>query len=250
MSKYPSFGKSLATHALLMYFKSNEIPKIKTEIEQFEIEHGDIGQRPFIKKLYLKLQKNELNNIMIRSVLLGLPDLKRKFVEEKYKSEKTWTAMSLNLHTSKPQLNIWHNEIIQTIANSMKYKIDTESIFCREKIVNMILLLEQQIEMLEKNYAELVDPEIVAMLASKKRRYADLHNDINTRIENAIDGEKKILLIKMEMNHASLQQISQLCDVTEGWVSRCLSNYRRALLSQTKYQELFCVHNEHKAIEE
>ncbi|MEN6387132.1 MAG: hypothetical protein ABFD79_18285 [Phycisphaerales bacterium] len=231
----PNFGKSLAIHALSMFYQY-DVEEIKTEIKNMQLQYS--CEPNIIKKLYLKVQKTEINNIMIRSILFCLPQLKQRFIEEKYKKGKTWVALSMQLYTSKPQLIVWHNEILHDIANMMLYQILPDNIFSKEKVLNIIHILDQQIEILENKYKETVDEDILHMLKQKKSRFTALYKDMTVQVHNAQGVQNKILLKKMECNNATSHQIACFCKVSESSVSYCLGNYRKKLIEEKDYNDL------------
>ena len=165
--------------------------------------------------------------------------IKRQLIEEKYNSEKSWTAISMLLYTSKPQLYVWHNEILDELVNMMLYKILPNHIYSREKVLNMINILDKQIEILEKSYKDMVEADILAMLKSKKKLFMELYEDMTAQISKAMGNNNKILLKKMEKINVTSQQIAILCNVSEASVSYCLRDYKKEILDSRKYRDLF-----------
>lgn len=57
----------------------------------------------------------------------------------------------------------------------MLYKIMPDDIFSRQKVLNMINILDSQIEMMEKVYPNSLDPGILRMLKRKRSRFVRGH---------------------------------------------------------------------------
>lgn len=234
----PNLGRELAIHALRMHYQYN-IDEIRAEIKAIQRDYT--CDNSFIKKLNLKLQRTEINDVIVQTVLCGLPKSKQQFIKEKYKNRKSWIEISMLLFISKPQLNVWHNEILDELVNMMFYKILPTSIYCGAKVVSIIRILDKQIDILEKHHMDMVEPDILLILKDKKKRFIGLYRDMTAQFIKAVGNKNKILVKKMEFNNITSQQIALSCNVSESSVSDCLRNYRNEILGKSEYKDLFAV---------
>ena len=63
---HPNFGRELGIHVLNMYF-DYDVETMRSEIEA--IQNDYTCNNTFIRKLKLKLQRTEINNVIVRCVL-------------------------------------------------------------------------------------------------------------------------------------------------------------------------------------
>lgn len=106
-----------------------------------------------IRKIYARM-KAVVTKLMVEAVYQSLSSEEQEFIVMKYKNKKQMVAISLALNLSLAQLHIRHHAILEKISEYMLYKLSEEDLFNREKIVNMIKLLERIIA-----FAEQYDPK-------------------------------------------------------------------------------------------
>lgn len=76
-------------------FYQYDIEKIKADILKMQQQYT--CDTKFLKNLNLKVQRTEITNIMIRSILACLSHIKQQMMEEKYKNSKSWVAVAFHL---------------------------------------------------------------------------------------------------------------------------------------------------------
>lgn len=229
-------AKSLAVDAIQSYYHSKPkalYEEIK-EITSFYSCHNKI-----VVRLHQKIHKLEMNNIILRSVLNNCSELKRNLIIGKYRDHKSLVALSLNLHTSVSQLTIWHNDVLDDIQAMMFYRIREQDIFSREKIMNMIHILDQQIEFLEDISQEFVDPNIIYALQWRKDRYVNLYQDLMRAINSPTETKGNVLRFRSSPHcDASLSTIAKECDVSIASVSSYLLEFKKEICEQEEYADL------------
>lgn len=229
-------AKSLAVDALRLYYHSkpeNLYKEIK-EITSFYPCHNKIMVR-----LHQKIHKLEMNNIILRSVLSQCSELKYNLVVGKYRDNKSMVALSMGLHTSISQLVIWHNDILDDIQAMMFYRIRENDIFSREKIMNMIHILDQQIELLENIDQDFVEAEIVFSLQQRKVRYTKLYHDIMRAMDSSTETKSRIIRQRTEQrSNPSIKNIATECDVSIASVSSYLIEFKKEIFNQEDYLDL------------
>ncbi len=229
-------AKSLAVDALHLYYHSKP-EQLYTEIKDitaFYPCHSKI-----VMRLHQKIHKLEMNNIIIRSIMSQCSEAKNNLIIGRYRDNKSLVALSMGLHTSVSQLVIWHNDILEDIQAMMFYRIRENDIFSREKIMNMVHILDQQIEFLENLDQEFVVAEIVCSLQQRKGRYTNLYHDIMRAMDSSVETKSKVIRQRtVQQIDPSVKNIAKECEVSIASVSSYLIEFKKEIFEQPEYADL------------
>jgi hypothetical protein len=221
---HPELGLFLAERALEMKY-ADTAAKIteRAELKKFCIDNFSTQN---VKRLYFRLQKVELNRIIVDTVLQGLSSSKRTFIIMKYKHHKTFTNISLTLEISASQLNVWNKCVLQEIRNLMFYKITTQDVFNKIKIINMIHIIDIRISFFEEymrmspEEMSFVNKNWLNNLMSYRQKYRDLLIFLE---DNAY--ENPIIALKIEFPHLTASKLANKCHIDLSTVSRMLKQF-------------------------
>ena len=182
-------------------------------------------------KIFLKIQREHLNCIVVNAVIDNLSVEKQKFLEYKYKKKWSLIKLEFELNVSKAQLCVWHSEILEQIENMLFYKLDDKDYFNIKKIISMILILDQQITYLESSCERIVNRESLRYLINMQTKYRKLYKIINDSIQT---GDKyktktKILQARIELGAVSTMLLAKEVGCSIACVSTVLKNYKQTL---------------------
>lgn len=192
-----------------------------------------------IAKAHQKIHHLEMNNIIIRSVLSNQSPIKRDFITGKYKDNKSMVTLSMTLYASVSQLSIWHNEILGDIQGMMFYRIQENDIFSRQKIMNMIHILDQQIEFLSDLHQEFVDGHIIYFLKHRKERYTNLYTELMNIISDPSETKGKVIRQRTEhYTDETLLKIAEQCNLSIATVSSYITEFKHDIFGNKDYTDL------------
>lgn len=217
-------GKKIAINALKKYFLKDG----NKESEENEIMEACLSQMSKInlKKIFLKIQKEKLNQIIIRSALEDMPEDKRKFIEMKYKQKFSCVKIAMNLGVSYAQLNIWQSDILQFIENMLFYKLDIKEIYSQRKMLSMMYVLDEQISYLETNCSEIVNRDCLNVLVEKRYKYQQAYMQLSKYIESEeLSTVVKVIKARSKLGSVSVSTIANEVGCSSGRVSKILKEY-------------------------
>jgi len=192
-----------------------------------------------IAKAHQKIHRLEMNNIIIRSVLSNQSPIKKSFIAGKYKEKKSMVTLSITLYVSVAQLSIWHNEILADIQAMMFYRIQENDIFSRQKIMNMIHILDQQIDFLSGLPQDFVDMHIMFFLKRRKDRYTQLYTALMAMITNPSETKGKVIKQRTATyTDETLLIIAEQCELSIATVSSYLNEFKSDIFKNKDYAEL------------
>ena len=172
------------------------------------------------------MMKAEVTKLMVEAVYQSLSSQEQEFIVMKYKNKKQMVAISLVLNLSLAQLHIRHHAILEKISEYMLYKLSEEDLFNREKIVNMIKLLERIIA-----FAEQYDPkkEFISVnwleaIIERHDRYSQLLSKIN-EIMSEESFRVDIITAKMQNPYEKLDVLAEQCNLDKSGISRYLKSF-------------------------
>ena len=185
-----------------------------------------------VRRVYARLLKMELNQRAVQAAIQSLPEEKQRYLRLKYKQEKGGIALSLALHVSVAQLNLWHRSILEHVAQFMLYQLRVEDIFFYKKIVGMVQLLSETLACFSR-----MEPDGVviteAWLAAITTRHADYRMLLNS-IEELLHREhgtlhERIVAAKFAHPYEPSCLIARKCHVDDAVVSRHLRQFTDAM---------------------
>lgn len=99
-----------------------------------------------IYRMFLLNQRYIINCMIVDTVLNNLEPDQAKFILYKYKQNQCLTWISAKLDVPTKTLKSWHNHIKKHIQNMLFYHIETNELFYKQSIINMINILDFRIE--------------------------------------------------------------------------------------------------------
>lgn len=223
---HPDVYLFLAEEALRHKFLDTElIIKNRNEMKDFCRENFDNIN---LQKCFLRLQRIDLDRIIIDMVLNELSYEKRKFILGKYKRNEKFIYLSMELNTSVAQLHCWDREILNEVESLMFYKLTPKDIFIRRRIINMIHILDMRINIFEKNNQlfHFVDRAWLDGLYARRKKYSKLLQIINDCVTNRKENiYNDVVATKIEFPLDNITELSKRCHVSSGGVSRHLKTF-------------------------
>lgn len=225
----PELGVYLAEQAL----KSKYQDTIKKTAERAELKAFCIQNfsSQNAKKFYLRLQKIEINRIIVDTVLKELPTEKKNFIELKYKKNETLVNISMRLNISSSRLNEWNKSILHEIKNFMFYTLTEKDVFSRAKIINMIHIIDMRVAFFEEHLSDSQNLNFVnerwlnslIILRKKYRQLLIVIDDCTAKKEESI--ENYIVAMKVEHPIENASELADRCHRSVTAVSRYLKHF-------------------------
>lgn len=225
-SKYKlELGRSLAEHVLKKFYTTDQ--EQQKELQSLCLDNLSNSN---MAKIYLKIQREQLNNIVVHSVLEDLPMEKRKFIEMKYKQKFSLVKIAMMLQVSKGQLALWNIDILTNIENMLFYRLSSKDYFNVQKILSMLYILNQQITYLETNCAGLIQSSSFNYLLEKQKEYLKVYQVISSCIESD-DNTKvtKVVQARAMLGAVPTTVLAERGGCSIARVSAILKNYHEII---------------------
>lgn len=222
----PELTIYLAEEALKEKFSEKNINL--REVLEIQKDCQDYLTMKNIRKIYVRMMKNEMKKMMVDAVYETLSPEEQEFLLMKYRKKKQMIAISLELNVSVAQLHIRQHSILEKISEFMLYKLTEEDVFNPPKVVTMIILLEKIVEFAERydSRREFISGGWVEVIAERHDKYCRLLNEIEEIFDNAENSlRKKIIFEKIENPDEKIEVLSERCNVDKSIVSRSLKNF-------------------------
>jgi hypothetical protein len=225
----PELGLYLAEQALKMkYLDTPKKIQERIELKEFCVQNFSPQN---VKRFYLRLQKMEINRIIVDTVLNELSIEKRSFIEFKYKNNDTFVNISMRLNISVAQLNIWNKSILEEIKNFIFYTLTEKDVFSKSKIINMIHILDVRIKFFEKNNHEINFNKhwfnALSILRDKYRQLLYIIECFSAKQAKSIGDN--IVVMKIQYPGDSPTELAYRCHVSVTTVSRNLKQFTNSV---------------------
>lgn len=220
------FAQRLAEDALQHHF--NARGDACRELRQIRKDCLDFLSIPNTQRIYAKLIRMELNERAVNMVLRILDTEKQQYLHLRYRRKKSLVAVSLALHVSIPQLNLWHHCILEQIARFMLFTLKPEDVFHPGKVAQMVRLQAETI----KFFSELdpagavVTKDWLLALIFRHGEYKKLMAEMKELMdEKPISLHEQIVAARLHHPDASAKSIARSCHVHKCVVSRHLQEF-------------------------
>jgi len=225
----PELGAYLAEQALKAKYRDTK-KEAAERAELIEFCKQNISTKN-AKKFYLRLQKLEINRIIVDTVLKELSPEKKMFVELKYKKNETMVNIAFRLNISVSRLDVWNKNILHEIKNFMFYTLTEKDVFSKTKIINMIHVIDMRVEFFEEHInknqsAEFVNLrwlESLIILRDKYRQLLMILNDYTAKKNESV--ENHIIAMKIENPIENTSEIATRCHISIPTASRYLKHF-------------------------
>lgn len=183
-----------------------------------------------VKKSILKLQRQETNRLMVNAVIKSLDEEQQRFIDMYYiKRFKPETIINM-LYISKAQMNLWHNKIVNEVAEALRFRLCGNSdIFNLKKIINMREALVELILLIKSIDGDLqiVNKYWFRGVISRYSKYSAYMVHAKNYIQSDDDSlHVRIIVYKLKNPHAELQAIADAIHVDISTVSRHFAAYK------------------------
>lgn len=216
----PDFGLYLAEQAVRQHFH-DEGRKLCRQMAEF------CRKEPLsnLRRVYLRLQRQQMNSMIVESVLRSLPDLKQRFMYYRYGQEETYTRIENRLHASVKLLNEWNKEILGMVERMLFYALGKEDVYCRLKVMNMVHVLDFRINALLESGVP-VNQEWLSVLMERRGLYRRLIQEMDCCLRHA--GESTYhAVVALKLLHPSdnKSEIAHRLGKGSGCVGKNLKKY-------------------------
>ena len=182
-----------------------------------------------VKQLYLRLRKRKENNIAVDTVLASLEPCHRALIEEKYgKPDRSLVAIGLSLHVSTAQLEVWLKNIQVLVYEYLQYKITSDDLFFKTKIINMLNILKETLMFYNQIDPNRIVVDIPRLDALTRRRdnYQQILDALNRcQDERKLSIQKNVIATQIERPCATRAELADICICHRGSVTRYLGRF-------------------------
>lgn len=183
-----------------------------------------------VKKSILKLQRQETNRLMVNAVIKSLDEEQQRFIDMYYIKRLEPKKIINMLYISKAQMNLWHNKIINEVAEALRFRLYGNSdIFNLNKIINMREALVELLLLIENvdRDLQIVNKYWYRGVLSRYNKYSAYIVHAKKYIQSDDDSPHvRIVVYKLKNPHAELQDIADAINVDISTVSRHFAAYR------------------------
>ena len=182
---------------------------------------------------YLSLQRYKINMAVVDIVMMGLTQEMKDFVIARYRDEKSFHRIAIELFVCEATLHKWNRFILQSIATMSSYTLTEDDIYRPNVVRNMIHLLDMRINTFYETEKLKYNKMWLESLVDKRRRYRKL---LETLMEvqaafKLADKEDKdymryqVINEKIRHHNENVSQIAGRCGVSLATVHKHLKSY-------------------------
>ncbi len=227
MTKALNLGYFLAEQAIKDFFAQTN------EIKQQEEEMMDFCQKNyppiFYQRVAYRLQRRDINHIIVNAVLSSLPELHREIIIRKYKKHEMSTKIAMELNMSISRITNIERAVQDNINHMLLYTLTVKDVYSRVKVVNMIHILDIRLSFLQEHPAILPDVsrDWVKSLEICREKYRLLYSAMEDIILKA-DSSLHCNIIAEKLRDPSLssKDLSAICHVSQNGINRHLRTYQ------------------------
>lgn len=224
--RYPNLGFYLAEQALKEYYRPQRDWLERQKVADFCRRHKSLA----LYRTFLKLQRESIDRMVVEIIIRTLPQDERQFFEYRYRDQQTIVWISSHLPISPPQLNRINRQVLDKIRTMLFYSLSPDDIFQRDKVINMLHIIDLRLAALSSRNGVSVNPDFLADLLIKRKNFRSLldimHGYMFTAEADAEDPAKnRIVSLKLAYPLYNVTEISQLSGFSKSSVSRKLRQY-------------------------
>ena len=227
----PDLGMYVAEQTIIKRFKisAKEHRQLWHLAEFCKLEPEDSKRY----QTYLSLQRYKINMAVVDIVLMGLTQEMRDFAIARYREEKSFHCISMELFVCEATLHKWNKFILQSIATMSSYNLTEEDIYRPNVVRNMIHLLDMRINTFCDTENLKYNQMWLDSLVDKRRRYRKLLEmlmEIQAAFKTANKGDRdyvryQVINEKIRHHHENVSQIAGRCGVSLATVHKHLKSY-------------------------
>lgn len=228
-----NFKRRLAAEALRRYFAAE--PSVKWE---------DLLGLPNIRprkstriKLFLKHQREQINQAIIDVVYRHLPRDQQTFLCLKYEKNYSITQISFLLHVSPAQICLWRVSLLDNIGNLFVYNFAdiAADVFSLPTFAILLFAIDQQIVYLMAKGSKIRDDEMLAVLKIKQEMIEEAYcRALQVLSSRDTSTPTRILKSRITYGALPLTELADICHCSDARVCQVLNEYRRSLHASYK----------------
>ena len=182
---------------------------------------------------YLSLQRFRINMAVVDIVLMGLTAEMKAFALSRYRDDKSFHRIAMELFVGVPTLHKWKRTILRAIAALSMYTLTEEDIYRPYVVRNMIHLLDMRINTFQETEKLAYNKVWLEALREKRRKYRQLLEVLmqvqsDFRKVDVTDREYiryQVINEKIGHPHENVSQIAKRCGVSLSTVHKHLKGY-------------------------
>ena len=182
---------------------------------------------------YLSLQRYKINMAMVDIVIMGLSQEMKKFVKARYRDDKSFHRIAMELYVCEATLHKWNRFILKAIATMSRYTLTEDDIYRPNVVRNMIHLLDMRINTFCDTENLKYNQMWLDSLVDKRRRYRKLLEmlmEIQAAFKTANKEDRdyvryQVINEKIRHHHENVSQIAGRCGVSLATVHKHLKSY-------------------------
>ena len=220
------FAQRIAEDALQHHFTAKGDGCL--EFRQIRKDCLDFMSIPNTQRIYAKLIRLELNERAVKMVIRMLTDEKRQYLHLRYRRKKSIVAVSLALHVSVAQLNLWHHGILEQIARFMLLTLKPEDVLHPGRVAQMIRLQAETIKFFSEidPTGTIVTKDWLLALIIRHREYKKLLAEMKYFMdEDSVSLHERIVAARLNHPDEPEKCLARSCHVHKCVVSRHLREF-------------------------
>ncbi len=226
----PDFRKIIVDKAFDDYYRLNEDIRIRQRAILKDCQ--DYPNRVYTKTT-LRLQRLDLNMLLIEAYISTLSEEYQKFLEYKFVKKLSNVQIQQALNSSDSYLFRLYNNIVIDLGNLFFYDISDNMLFNEKLLMNLVNVFSNRVHFIEDNALEedwLDKKWFNAVLYQKKRFSIMLQYLQDVLRTDPRDLFSTVVYQKSENLQESTIWLASACKTTQPAVSHCLKKYKNNLL--------------------
>lgn len=221
----PDFGMYLAEQAVRLYFHGDE----RSRQRMADFCRREAAEAPNLWRVYLRVQRRQVDCMAVGAVLRSLPDIMQRFVYYRYGLDESYVRIEGRLHASVSLLNEWNRDFLSAVERMLFYAVGKGDVYSRLKLLNLLHVLDIRINALLESGLP-VDAGFLAVLSARRRSCRCLVREMDACLRRA--GESvyyRVVAAKLENPHSNQTEIAQRIGYSSGCVGKNLRRYEERM---------------------
>lgn len=225
-----NFKRRLAAEALRRYFAAE--PNVQLD-DMLALPKVRLRKSTRIK-LFLKHQREQINQAIIDVVYRHLPRDQQTFLCLKYEKNYSITQISFLLHVSPAQICLWRVSLLDNIGNLFVYNFAAD-VFSLQTFAILLFAVDQQIVYLMAKGGKIRDDEMLAVLQIKQEMIEEAYCRA-LQVLSSRDTSTPTQILKSRITYGALPltELADICHCSDARVCQVLNEYRRSLHASYK----------------
>lgn len=221
----------LAESILYDFFESSAEDYRLQELKTFITESIDDDKTK--RRLSLRVGMKEIHNALLKAALEDLPEDWQAYCVMRYKWRMSLDKQSVTLGYSISHLGKWNDYIKVKVIDILRYRLTTEDVFFRNKIVSVLSIMDSLFALQEKldPKFEILDQSSLKTIKTYRCRYQELLERLDACTENKCKRYNRGIAIAVENPNVANKERASLCGSTP--ISYC--RYLRTFTNEVRH---------------